>query len=87
MFGGFGFYLNGIIFGLIIDDKLYFKVGKANQKDYENYNSKQFLYPVKGRKDLVALPYWEVPVDVLENREEIEQWIEKSAAVTAQRQK
>lgn len=81
MFGGFGFYQNGTIFGLIIEDKLYFKVGDSNKKDYEKYKSKQFSYPVKGRKHLVALPYWEVPIDILEDREEIRGWIEKAVSV------
>ena len=44
MFGGYGLYQDGIIFGLIIDDTLYFKVGEENKAGYDEYGSKPFRY-------------------------------------------
>ena len=36
MFGGVGIYKDGVIFGLIYDNQLYFKVNNANRSRYES---------------------------------------------------
>lgn len=77
MFGGFGFYKDGKIFGIIADGKLYFKVGDGNRSDYEEYGSKPFVY--HGHKNkTTTMSYWEVPEDILEDKEKLEIWIEKA---------
>ena len=80
MFGGYGIYKNAIFFALIIDDVLYFKVGNANLPDYKAKNSTPFSYTSKNGKS-VAMSYWEVPPDILENHNELARWVEKSVAV------
>ena len=85
MFGGFGIYKNGIFFALIINNILYFKVDVTNQSDYESFGSKPFTYTNKNDK-LVSMSYWEVPIDILENQNKLEQWVEK-AVQAAQRVK
>ena len=86
MFGGYGLYKDGVIFGIIADDELYFKTGDSNQKDYTSAGSRPFTYEgKKGKK--IALSYWEVPSDVLENREEIEVWINKAVKVSLKAKK
>ena len=77
MFGGWGLYKNNVVFGIIADDQLYFKVDVTNRKDYERSGSLPFSYEAAGRKK-VMVSYWEVPADVMEDREKIEQWIERS---------
>lgn len=79
MFGGFGFYRNGKIFGIIADGKLYFKVGSNNKKDYEERGSKPFVYQARGRD--MTISYWELPADIMEDREQLVEWIEKSLKV------
>ncbi|MEK7143696.1 MAG: TfoX/Sxy family protein, partial [Patescibacteria group bacterium] len=76
MFGGYGIYKNGIIFGIIIDDILYLKVDVTNQKEYEKYGSSPFSYRNKGKE--IKMSYWEVPEEILENREKITDWAEES---------
>lgn len=78
MFGGYGFYKDGIFFALIAYGKLYFKVGKSNQKDYQEYGSKPFVYTGHKNKKPVTMSYWEVPADILEEKQEIEAWIQKA---------
>lgn len=80
MFGGWGFYKDGKIFGMIADGKLYFKVDESNKAEYISYSSKPFMYQNKSGKT-VAMSYWEVPSDILEDREGIEVWIEKSLQI------
>jgi DNA transformation protein len=82
MFGGHAVYKDGIIFGLIISDTLYFKVDATNQKDFELKNSKPFTYSHKKNLKQITVNYWELPSDVMEDREELEKWIQKSVEVT-----
>lgn len=78
MFGGYGYYLDGIIFAILADEQLYFKVGEGNRKDYEKFDSKPFTYPMKNGK-LSTLSYWELPADILEDPDVLPTWIEKAA--------
>ena len=80
MFGGFGLFLDGVMFGLIADDVLYFKTGEANRADYEDAGMGPFVYGRKGHRT-IAMSYHEVPSDVLEDREEILAWAHKALAV------
>lgn len=74
MFGAYAFFFNGKIFGMIADGKLYFKVGKHNSENFKYYDSKPFVYTSKKGKE-VTMPYYEVPVDVIENTEELKEWV------------
>lgn len=85
MFGGYGIYKDNIFFGIISDDILYFKVDESNRSMYELRGSKQFTYERKDRKK-IAMSYWEVPADILENRNELALWTQ-NAFETARRVK
>lgn len=81
MFGGVGLYADGIFFALIADDTLYFKVDSTNQLDYESAGMDAFRpYPDKKR----TMQYYEVPIDVLEDLEQIDVWARKAIAVALQ---
>ncbi len=77
MFSGYGIYQHGIIFALVINGKLYFKVGDSNRTLYEEYRSEPFSYRRKGNIATLT-SYWEVPADVMEDKIRIEEWIEQS---------
>lgn len=80
MFGGYGLYQDGIIFGLIINDTLYFKVNEENKTQYESYGSKPFRYS-NGTKE-VSMSYHEVPEEILDDREQLFDWIDESARIS-----
>lgn len=80
MFGGFGLYKNGIMFGLVSDDEVFFKVDIHTIPKYEMIGSRPFTY-VHNDKKQITLSYWLVPSDVLENREQVCLWIEESYQV------
>ncbi len=80
MFGGYGLYYRGKIFALIIEEILYFKVDASNKTDYENADSTQFSYQAKGKT--IQVSYWQVPIDVLDDREELANWAEKAYLVS-----
>ncbi len=77
MFSGFGIYKDGIIFCLLLDDHVYFKVSDLNRADYEAYGSKPFSYEGK-RGKVVITSYYTVPEEILENKADIQEWVEKA---------
>ena len=76
MFGGFGIYKGGVMFGLIADDELYFKVDDSNRPDFEARKSKPFVYDGKGKP--ISMSYWRVPDDVLEDPDQLKAWAMKA---------
>lgn len=80
MFSWYAIYKNKRVFCLYLDDVIYFKVWENNIGDYKKYNSKAFTFPKKDWK-IWMLSYYELPEEFLENREELDIWIEKSLEV------
>lgn len=86
MFGGWGFYKDGIFFALIADGQLYFKVDQINQPDYEKHGSKPFIYTGHKGKS-VTMSYWELPADVMDDKVVLEKYVEKSVAAASNSKK
>lgn len=86
MFGGYGIYKNSVIFAIIAEGKLYFKVGEGNKADYEAHGSKPFVYVGHNGKPY-EMSYWELPTDILENKDKLLLWVEKSFAVKSKSKK
>lgn len=80
MFGGYGIYKHGVIFAMIIQDQLYFKTDEHTRTEYENRGSSPFSYTKKD-KQVMLTSYYTVPPEIMENREEIIQWVEKAYEV------
>ncbi|MBL8642545.1 MAG: TfoX/Sxy family protein [Rhodospirillaceae bacterium] len=76
MFGGFGVYKAGVMFGLIAMDELYFKVDDSNRPDYEARKCQPFVYESKTKS--ISMSYWRVPDDVLENPDDLKEWAMKA---------
>jgi len=82
MFGGYGLYLKGAFFAIIVDDgELRFKVNDTNRAQYEALGSGPFIYT--GHKNIkpVTMSYYLVPNEVLEDRERLTERAEQSAAL------
>lgn len=73
MFGGVGLYQDGVFFGIVSDDRLYLKVGPNTEGVYRRLGSKPFWYQ-RDKDKTVTLSYWEVPAEVLEDRELLARW-------------
>lgn len=80
MFGGFGLYKHGVIFGMIIENQLYFKVNDTTREEFLARGGKPFIYEGKNKKQ-VSLNYYTVPSEILESRQEIGQWVERAYEV------
>lgn len=78
MFGGAGLYFEGLFFAVIADDVLYFKVDDSNQADYKAEGMEAFRpFPEKS----TVMGYYQVPIDVLENKATLKEWAEKALRV------
>jgi DNA transformation protein and related proteins len=84
MFGGHGLYLNGAFVGIVEDETLYLKVDDRNRPAYEAEGMGPFVYVSKGRR--VALSYWEVPADAIEEAEQLCDWVMQAAAAARRAQ-
>lgn len=83
MFGGYGFYLDGQIFGFTIDgDQLVLKANKETRAKFEKKGGEQFIYHGHKNKGPVAMPYWTVPQDILEDPKELAVWAKDSASLS-----
>ncbi len=79
MFGGYGLYLNKVIFAIIIDDELYFKADKDLGEEYTKAGSHPFTYQKNDKT--VALSYWYVPAEIIEAQDLLKNWFNKSLRV------
>lgn len=77
MFGGVGLYLDGVFFALIADDTLYFKVDDASRGRFEAAGTG----PFRPYGDERVMQYYEVPPEVLEDRERLVEWVHEAVAV------
>jgi len=72
MFGGYGIFHEGLMFALISEDTLYFKVNESNRDMYQRAQSKPFPH---------GISYWEVPTEVLEDNTKLHEWAGISIAI------
>ena len=86
MFGGYGIYKDGFIFAIIADSNLYFKVGESNLQDYKSIGSEPFVYE-QGNHKKTTMSYWLIPDELLYDKEEIQERVEKSVAVSKAKRK
>jgi len=81
MFGGHGLYQADRFFGILMEGRLYFKVDDASRVAFVERGMGPFTYE-KARRTL-AMNYFEVPPDVLENREELAAWANRAIQAAA----
>lgn len=66
MFGGYGVYRDGVMFGLVADGALYFKVTDSGDvEQYRAMGSGPFVYHKQGKPQ--ELSYYYIPEEVQEN--------------------
>lgn len=79
MFGGHSFYQNGTIFAVIIEeDAVCFKADTELIPEFEAAGAVQWVYTGHKKRKPTAMPYWQVPETVLEDKEKITDWARKS---------
>ncbi len=72
MFGGAGVFLDGLMFGLIVDDALYLKADGETIPAFEAAGTEPFSYMRAGVP--ATLGYWRVPEEVWDDGEALLRW-------------
>lgn len=81
MFGAMGLYSGGVFFGIVDNDTLFFKVDDSTRESYTSRGSAPFR-PYKDRPE-VSMSYFQVPVDILEDADELLTWARAAVRVAA----
>ena len=87
MFGGFGIFMEGVMFGLIDYDEHYLKVDDGNRGDFEAGGSQPFTY--QGKSKPIQMSYWKIPSEILADDAALIRWAESAyeAAKRARKKK
>jgi DNA transformation protein len=73
MFGGVGLFHSGTMFGLIVREELFLKVGDTNRPAYEAAGEGPFTYETKHGTHTLG-SYWRCPLDLLDEAEIFQAW-------------
>jgi len=76
MFSGYTLYLDGLPVGIVFDDTLYLKADAETRQAFEALQLPQFTYRKKDKT--IALPYFQAPEFILEDRQEAALWLRKA---------
>ncbi|GMQ77391.1 MAG: TfoX/Sxy family protein [Gammaproteobacteria bacterium] len=76
MFGGYGIYLDRMMFALVADDTLYLKVDDDTRGEFEAAGLEPFRYWKKGKS--YQMSYHAAPEDALEDAELLRDWARKA---------
>ncbi len=77
MFGGYGLYRDDVFFGIIYKGRLYFKTNPTTLPAYVEMGMKPFRPNAKQ----TLKSYYEVPVEILEDPDQLNAWAEKAAQI------
>ncbi len=83
MFGGVGLYSGELFFGLLAADVLYLKADGETRHRFEQVNAKPFM-PYAER---ASTNYFEVPIGVLEDADELRHWVADALAAASRSRK
>ncbi|HYM32570.1 MAG TPA: TfoX/Sxy family protein [Candidatus Cybelea sp.] len=73
MFGKIGVFCDGLMFGMVTDDTLYFRVDDHNRAAFkEAASSPPLNYEKKGRT--IDLSFWRAPERLLDESDELVAW-------------
>lgn len=75
MFGGYGLYRDDRFFGIVFKGRLYFRTGPRSRREYLRRGMK----PFKPSARMTSKTYYEVPADILEDREAVRDWAREAA--------
>lgn len=72
MFGGHGFYVDGVFVAILAFDRLYLKADAATEARFREAGGEPFTYEARGRR--VSLRYWTAPADAMESPALMQPW-------------
>jgi len=72
LFGGYGVYLDGLMFAIVSEDSLYLKSDQMNRVEFEQAGCEVFGYARKGKR--ATLNFFRAPEDAMESPELMLPW-------------
>lgn len=73
MFGGAGLYVDGVMFGLVADDRIYLKADETTVPRFAAAGCRPFEYATRtGRRAVMS--YWQMPEDAYDDPDALAQW-------------
>jgi DNA transformation protein and related proteins len=72
MFGGYGVYYDGLMFGLVADDTLYLKVDETTKQQFIDKDLTPFEYDKRNKK--VQMSYYLAPEEIYDVPGEAVYW-------------
>lgn len=79
MFGAYGIYADGRFFAILDGDRLYFKTTAATRGPYEACG----MGPFQASEKQVLKNYYEVPGDVIDDRDRLQDWARGAVAIAS----
>lgn len=79
MFGGYGIFRDGRMFGLVADGELYLKVDDANRAEFEAFDLPPFRYEMKDGR-VSEMSYHRCPEAGLDSPRAMHPWAESAIA-------
>ena len=82
MFGGLALLYQGSAFAKIKHDKVWLKVDDSNLADFEKFEMSQYTY---GKDNSRKLNFYETPIEIIEDRDKLKDWVQKSIEIAAKK--
>ncbi|MFT4688694.1 MAG: DNA transformation protein [Limisphaerales bacterium] len=78
MFGGYGIYHGGLMFGLVADDMVYLKVDAESEPEFVELKLEPFRYEKNGKQ--MKMSYYQPPASAMDSAPELCEWARKADA-------
>ena len=85
MFGGYGIFHKGLMFGLVADDVLYLKADETISQHFIERELEQFSYEKQDKA--FKMSYYMAPEDIFDDPEEATVWADRSYAAAVRSNK
>ncbi len=82
MFGGLALLSQGKAFAKIKHDKVWLKVDDSNLTNFKKFDMSQYSY---GKDNSRKLNFYETPIDILEDRDKLKDWVQKSIEIATKK--
>lgn len=86
MFGGGGVFLDGLMFGLVVEDVLYLKSDQGNRAAFVAEGLEPFTY-AKTSGATTVMSYWRTPERLLDEPDELRDWARQAYAAARRSRK
>jgi len=86
MFGGAGLYRDGVMFAILDDDAVFFRVDDALQAEMEAQGSAPWVYSMKRDGTVREMGYWRMPETAADDPDEAVAIARRSHAAALKRQ-